>query len=134
SDVPFCLHGGTAMGGGHGEDVSPVLAKGHFQWVFAIADRGLSTAQVYAEFDGMAAGGGVAEPQVSGAQMSALRSGDPATVGAALSNDLQPAAVRMRPELEQALEIGLECDARGALVCGAGPTTMYLARDERHAM
>lgn len=134
SDVPFCLHGGTAIGGGRGEEVSPVLARGHYQWVFAIADHGLSTAEVYAEFDRMHDGVDIDGPEVGEELMSALRSGDAAALGAALTNDLQDAALRLRPELRLALDIGWECDALGAQVSGAGPTTMFLARDEQHAM
>ena len=43
SDVPFSLVGGTALGTGRGELLTPVLARGRFHWVVAIADGGLST-------------------------------------------------------------------------------------------
>src|SRR5687767_3418157 len=51
SDVPFLLSGGTAMGSGRGEVLAPVLARGRFNWVFALGDGGLSTPKVYAECD-----------------------------------------------------------------------------------
>ncbi|MDO9379216.1 MAG: 4-(cytidine 5'-diphospho)-2-C-methyl-D-erythritol kinase [Nocardioidaceae bacterium] len=133
SDVPFCLHGGTAMGGGHGEQISPVLARGGYQWVFAIAERGLSTAAVYAEFDAIT-DGVVTEPEVPDQLMAALRAGDAEALGAALSNDLQPAALRLRPELEETLAVGRQCGALGALLSGSGPTAMFLAGDAQHAM
>src|SRR5690606_9926704 len=37
SDVPFLLHGGNAVGGGRGETVSPVLARGTYHWVLAVS-------------------------------------------------------------------------------------------------
>ncbi|MFY0409374.1 4-(cytidine 5'-diphospho)-2-C-methyl-D-erythritol kinase [Solicola sp. PLA-1-18] len=133
SDVPFCLHGGTAVGGGHGEQISPVLARGSYQWVFAIAERGLSTAAVYGEFDAIT-DGVVTEPVVPDQLMSALRAGDAEALGQALSNDLQPAALRLRPELEETLAVGRQCGALGALLSGSGPTAMFLAGDDQHAM
>ncbi|SKW33023.1 4-diphosphocytidyl-2-C-methyl-D-erythritol kinase ispE [Mycobacteroides abscessus subsp. abscessus] len=41
SDVPFALHGGTALGTGRGEQLATVLARSVFHWVFAFADGGL---------------------------------------------------------------------------------------------
>lgn len=134
SDVPFALHGGIAMGGGHGEQVSPVLARGTYQWVFAIADRGLSTAEVYAQFDKLNKGGKIREPSIDGGLMSALRVGDSVALGRALSNDLQAAALTLRPELQETLDVGIECGALGAQLSGSGPTAMFLASDEQHAM
>jgi 4-diphosphocytidyl-2-C-methyl-D-erythritol kinase len=260
SDVAFALVGGTAIGVGRGERVTPALATGSFHWVLAFAADGLSTAQVYAAFDrirasqtrppglgtgtaregapgGASAAGGGAPPQApavvaaapppsqvaaarsqaaappagptarsrgksrkaaapgdvppggelagappaagpaaggaarvgraSGAGghgplapgsagdaapltvppppggaagpaldhrlMAALRSGDPAELGPLLSNDLQPAALSLRPDLRRALAAGREYGALGAIVSGSGPTCMYLARDARHA-
>ena len=43
SDVPFALHGGTALGTGRGEELATVLARNTFHWVLAFADGGLST-------------------------------------------------------------------------------------------
>lgn len=134
SDVPFCLHGGIAMGDGHGEQVSTVLARGSYQWVFAIAATGLSTSQVFAEFDRLNAERDVPPPSVSEDLMTALRAGDAPALGKALSNDLQDAALGLRPELCEVLAIGRECDALGSLVSGSGPTVMFLAADDQHAM
>jgi 4-diphosphocytidyl-2-C-methyl-D-erythritol kinase len=65
--------------------------------------------------------------------MSALRSGNPAEVGPLLSNDLQQAAISLRPELRRTLAAGMEQGALAAIVSGSGPTCAYLARDARHA-
>ena len=51
ADVPFAISGGTAIGVGHGDRLSPVLATGTFEWVIAVADFGLSTPDVYQELD-----------------------------------------------------------------------------------
>lgn len=51
SDVPFAVLGGTAVGLGRGERLTPALTRGTFHWVFATADGGLSTPAVYGECD-----------------------------------------------------------------------------------
>jgi 4-diphosphocytidyl-2-C-methyl-D-erythritol kinase len=136
SDVPFALSGGTAVGRGRGEQLSPALAAGSYHWALAFAGQGLSTPEVYAAFDRLArpaAGGPEAGPQLSADLMSALRSGDPARIGPALSNDLQPAALSLRPALRRTLAAGLELGALGAVVSGSGPTCAFLASDAAHA-
>lgn len=134
SDVPFCLVGGNAIGTGRGDRISPVLARGGYEWVLAYADTGLSTPQVYSELDRVRGSERVADPQVSEELMAALRSGDPYAVGPVLHNDLQPAALRLRPSLRRTLSVGEEYGALGSIVSGAGPTCLFLASDEDHAI
>ncbi|MGN6087998.1 MAG: 4-(cytidine 5'-diphospho)-2-C-methyl-D-erythritol kinase [Actinomycetales bacterium] len=134
SDVPFSLAGGTAIGTGRGERLTPALTRGEFHWVFGLAEGGLSTPEVYAECDRLRAGRRPAEVSVSDAVMHALRGADAVGLGAALANDLQDAACSLRPELRQALEIGLDYGALGAVVSGSGPTTAFLVPDEEAAM
>ncbi|HEY8046919.1 MAG TPA: 4-(cytidine 5'-diphospho)-2-C-methyl-D-erythritol kinase [Streptosporangiaceae bacterium] len=138
SDVGFALLGGTAVGLGRGDRVTPALAAGTYHWVLAFADGQLSTPAVYAACDrlraGRAGGSGPAHPpRLDTALMAALRSGDPAELGPLLSNDLQPAAVSLLPRLRQALAAGREHGALGAIVSGSGPTCAFLARDGAHA-
>ncbi len=135
SDVPFALSGGTAMGTGRGEQVSPVLARGRFVWVLALAAGGLSTSEVYAGYARLGSRGARrAVPRVAPEVMSALRAGDAAALGAALHNDLQEAALWLRPELADTLAAGRDGGALGALVSGSGPTVAFLAADEEHAL
>jgi 4-diphosphocytidyl-2-C-methyl-D-erythritol kinase len=132
SDVPFALLGGTALGSGRGEQVVPVLARGGYHWVLAFGHHGLSTPAVYRRHDELRPGAEV--PEVPTRLMNALRSGDPAAVGAALVNDLQPAALDLQPRLRQVLEAGLEYGAVGAVVSGSGPTCAFLAASESAAV
>ena len=134
SDVPFALVGHTAMGLGRGEKLTPVLARGHFHWVFAFAEEGLATPDVYGELDRLRRGSVLPEPRVSDSVMSALRAGNAVSLGGALANDLQRAAVSLRPGLSMTLDVGDEYGALGALVSGSGPTCAFLARDEEHAL
>jgi 4-diphosphocytidyl-2-C-methyl-D-erythritol kinase len=123
ADVPFALYGGSALGIGRGEQVTPVLARGQFHWVLAFADRGLSTASVYEEHD-RGDPQPVREPD---GVLAALRAADAVALGRALHNDLQPAALRLRPALRKTLDAGQERGALGAVVSGSGPTVAFLA-------
>ena len=126
SDVPFSLLGGTALGVGRGEQLSPVMIRGTFHWVFATARQGLSTPAVYAAFDRMVDDRVVPEPQADQAVLSALRAGDPAALAHALHNDLQEPAMSLRPVLRDVLDAGRSAGALGAMVSGSGPTLAFL--------
>ncbi len=134
SDVPFALQGGTAIGTGRGERLAPVLTRGSFMWVFAVAEVGLSTPAVYAECDRLREGRRVPQPYIPDLLMQALAAGDAVLLGKALHNDLQPAAVSLRPALGQLLDAGDDLGALGGLVSGSGPTCAFLARDDDHAL
>jgi 4-diphosphocytidyl-2-C-methyl-D-erythritol kinase len=134
SDVPFALHGGTAIGTGRGENLTPVLSRGSFHWVFAVAEAGLSTPAVYAECDRLRGGRKVPAPYVSDMLMQAVRAGDALLLGKALHNDLQPAALSLRPMLRQVLEVGEDFGALGGVVSGSGPTCAFVTRDEEHSL
>jgi 4-diphosphocytidyl-2-C-methyl-D-erythritol kinase len=134
SDVAFAVLGGTAVGQGRGEQLTPALtAPARFHWVLALADGHLSTPAVYGMLDRQRDGREVAEPELSAELMSALRAGDPARLGAALANDLQPPAIALFPALRKTLLAGREFGALGAAVSGSGPTCYFLARDAGHA-
>lgn len=133
SDVPFALLGGTAVGQGRGEQLSAALVTGAYHWVLAFAAGGLPTPEVYATCDRLRGTSEVPAPELSTALMAALRSGDPAAVGEQLSNDLQPAALSLRPDLRRALAAGRQHGALGAVVSGSGPTCALLAASARHA-
>jgi 4-diphosphocytidyl-2-C-methyl-D-erythritol kinase len=158
SDVPFALLGGTAIGQGRGELLTAALTTGTYHWVLAFSSGALSTPEVYAACDRLRAAGPsgaryatapanpatrgtsapvaaaeVGPPALSTELMSALRSGDSAAVGPLLSNDLQAAAVSLRPGLRRTLEAGKEFGALGAIVSGSGPTCAFLAADASRA-
>jgi 4-diphosphocytidyl-2-C-methyl-D-erythritol kinase len=126
SDVPFALHGGTALGLGRGELLTSVLARGEYHWVFALADGGLSTPAVYAELDAWRAGADPTPELSTDAVLGALRSGNAKALGGSLANDLQVAAIRLRPVLRRTLDAGRELGALGAIVSGSGPTCAFL--------
>src|SRR5215213_8496319 len=119
SDVAFALVGGTAMGAGRGERITPALARGTYHWVLALSDEGLSTAAVYAEYDRLMKGRPVPHPRVTDSVMQALRRGD---------------SEALRPALGDLLDVGQEYGALGGVVSGSGPTVAFLVRDHEHAL
>jgi len=137
SDVPFSLHGGVALGTGRGERLSPVLARRPWHWVLGIAGEGLRTPSVYAELDRLRADGRVPDGErahAADAVLAALRSGPVGALAAAVRNDLQAAALSLRPDLRRALRAAEEAGAEAALVSGSGPTVAALVADEPAAV
>jgi 4-diphosphocytidyl-2-C-methyl-D-erythritol kinase len=65
--------------------------------------------------------------------LAALRQRDPSELAACLGNDLQAAAVSLRPALSKTLAAGTEAGALAGLVSGSGPTCVFLCRDAAHA-
>ena len=134
SDVPFAITGGIAIGRGRGDQLTPVLARGTYNWVLAMAPQGLSTQSVYNECDRLRTGLDIARPQVGDQILQALRAGDAELLGKSLSNDLQAAACSLRPALRLVLDVGIDYGALGAVVSGSGPTVAFLVQDEERAL
>lgn len=128
SDVPFALHGGTALGTGRGEELATVLARSTFHWVLAFADGGLSTPAVFAEIDRLREEGRTDQPQLQDPEpvLAALASGDPAELAPLLGNDLQAAALSLDPGLRRTLRAGVDAGALAGIVSGSGPTCAFL--------
>jgi 4-diphosphocytidyl-2-C-methyl-D-erythritol kinase len=130
SDVPFALLGGTAYGTGRGELVEPVVDDGQWWWVVVPNGDGLSTAAVYAEYDRLGLGETLRAPE---GLFGALAEAYPEALGVELHNDLEPAALDLRPELARTKRAIVECGAYAALLSGSGPTWLGLAGDADHA-
>ena len=141
ADVPFPLTGATAVGSGRGDRVTPIMTRGAYHWVFALADEGLSTPAVFRRFDelagivpagaGRGAGftGGPVARDVPEALTAALRAGDARALAGSLHNDLQAAALDLRPELARVIAVAEEAGALRAIVSGSGPTIAALVED-----
>lgn len=134
ADVPFTISGGTAIGTGRGDQITPVLSRGNYNWVLALSSSGLSTPAVYSECDRLREGMVISKPNVSDSLMQALSHGDAKALGKSLSNDLQAAACSLKPALRLILDVGLDYGALGGIVSGSGPTVAFLAESEDHAL
>jgi 4-diphosphocytidyl-2-C-methyl-D-erythritol kinase len=134
SDVPFALMGGTALGTGRGERLTPAMVGGVFHWVLAMSDQGLATPAVYAKLDELRSNRSIPAPGVAPDVLAALRAADAEALGRLLDNDLQEAACALAPELTATLEAGRGLGALGAIVSGSGPTCAFLVRDVEHGI
>jgi len=134
SDVPFALHGGTALGTGRGEELATVLARSTFHWVLAFGKGGMSTAAVYREIDRLRDTG--TPPRLDDPEplLGALAGGDPRELAALLGNDLQPAALSLNPNLRRTLRAGDEAGALAGIVSGSGPTCAFLCESAASAL
>lgn len=133
ADVPFCLQGHTAVGVGRGDVLTAAMAQGEFHWVFALRAQGLSTPEVFRRFDERGSGLADLPEEADTALMAALRAGDAVRLGEALSNDLQPAALELAPDLAGTMDAARAAGALGVVVSGSGPTVAVLARSAAHA-
>jgi 4-diphosphocytidyl-2-C-methyl-D-erythritol kinase len=132
ADVPFSLLGGTAVGLGLGDELSPALAKAQTHWVLVTADYGLSTPEVYRTLDRLRDAEGVKAAEPTGVDpqiLTALRSGDAEALGRVLVNDLQRASIELAPSLRDTLGIGESHGAIAGIVSGSGPTVALLTDD-----
>jgi 4-diphosphocytidyl-2-C-methyl-D-erythritol kinase len=131
SDVPFFLVGGTALGEGRGERITPLAQAPPLPAVLANPGMQLSTAEVYSRFDSLEEG----EPpqQGPGELIEELARGDVGRVTPLLFNALQPAACDLMPEVASLLDEASRAGAAGALVSGSGPSVFLLAAGDDHA-
>jgi 4-diphosphocytidyl-2-C-methyl-D-erythritol kinase len=125
SDVPFALIGGTALGTGRGHLVDPISDDGSWWWVAVPSAEGLSTPEVYRHYDKLFPDAG--PPAGAEAVLAALATHDPAVLARALHNDLQAAALDLRPDLASLIETGETAGALRGIVSGSGPTCVFLA-------
>jgi 4-diphosphocytidyl-2-C-methyl-D-erythritol kinase len=140
ADVPFAFAGGTAVGTGRGDELSPALAKGEFHWVLALSDDGLSTPAVYRALDEHRERyradirPAPTTPVVEANVLQALRAGDADLLADCLHNDLQAPAMRLKPGLATTIEVGEKAGALAGIVSGSGPTVAFLVADRDAAL
>lgn len=140
ADVPFAVVGGTAVGTGRGDELSPALATGKFHWVLALADTQLSTPEVYLECDRHRERYRAQIPEIPVAPvvdsdvLQALRAGDAHMLAEALTNDLQAPAIQLAPSIADVLELGEGNGALAGVVSGSGPTVAFIAADRDSAL
>ena len=138
SDVPFALQGGTAIGIGRGEKLSRIETDAILHWVMTPSSVGLSTPDVYRKLDVMRTESGVdvsvlETPEVPAELVAALVSGDAMEVAKYMHNDLEIAALSLRPELADTIDAGRKAGALKSMVSGSGPTIAHLAKNRIHA-
>jgi 4-diphosphocytidyl-2-C-methyl-D-erythritol kinase len=128
ADVPSQLQPRPCIVSGAGEVVEPIPPPGDHGVVLVPQSMGLTTAEVYAEADRLGLARGEAEIEVIRRKLrDAVADGaSPLTYPEHLVNDLEPAAISLRPEIERPLEALREAGAAHAMVTGSGPTAFGL--------
>lgn len=136
ADVPFALVGGTAVGLGVGDQLTPAISKTPLHWVLVTSDYGLSTPEVYRRLDDIRLRNGVEpdpQPSIDAAILGAMRAGDALGLAPLLHNDLQQASLELAPGLGDILERGKAAGALAGIVSGSGPTIAFLTQSSGHA-
>ena len=128
ADVPSQVEPRHALITGAGEEVEPIeLAP--LDLVLVPAREGLSTAEVYSEADRIGSTRASLDPEA----LCALAGLGAAELAPHLENDLERAAVSLRPELEHTLASVRDSGALAARVTGSGPTVFGIYRDRAAA-
>lgn len=128
ADVPSQLHPHLSLVGGAGELVEPLPWSPEHAFVLLPLAEGLSTAEVYAEADRLGLGRARDDLAALRRRLRTAAFEGPSPLGYAhfLANDLQPAALSLRPEIGETLGALEESGAASALVSGSGPTVFGL--------
>ena len=139
ADVPFAVLGGTALGLGVGEKLTPIDNIAPLHWVMIASPGGLSTPAVFKRLDELRADRKqrvVSEEYLTEPTelLEALRVGNPFEIAELLHNDLQEAAVDLMPSLGDTIVHGMRCGALKAMVSGSGPTVALLCGSEDAAV
>jgi 4-diphosphocytidyl-2-C-methyl-D-erythritol kinase len=131
ADVPSQLDPRLALVSGAGERIEPLSAPGEFGVVMIEGEAGLDTAEVYREADSLGLGREPAELERLAGELRAAAGGgaSPLEYAELLVNDLEQAAVSLRPEISEALDALREVGAGRALVAGSGPTAVGIFAD-----
>ncbi|MHA7180715.1 4-(cytidine 5'-diphospho)-2-C-methyl-D-erythritol kinase [Arthrobacter sp. MDB2-24] len=136
ADVPFALVGGTAVGLGVGDQLTPAISKTPLHWVLVTSEYGLSTPEVYRTLDEIRLRDGVVadpQPSIDPAILGAMRAGDALGLAPLLHNDLQQASLELAPALGDILDRGKAAGALAGIVSGSGPTIAFLTQSSGHA-
>lgn len=128
ADVPFFFSGGTALGEGLGDVLTPLGSPPDHRLLVVKPSAGANTAQVYRLHDANPANGNATDPV-----LDALRSGGLEELAACLGNDLAPVTRRLVPEVAQLERSLLRAGALGASMTGSGTAVFGLFRGEEEA-
>lgn len=128
ADVPSQLQPRPCVVAGAGEVVEPIPPPGRHAVVLVPQTMGLTTADVYAEADRLARTRGAAELESIRRKLrdAVITGPSPLDYRENLVNDLQAAAISLRPEIEDVLAALAEAGAAHAMVTGSGPTAFGL--------
>ncbi len=127
SDVPFCIHGGTALAEGRGEKLTPVDHAASSRIILYKPPFSVSTAAVYKDY----------RPAINKRPMDqeklihALQQGRMTDAYPWMVNVLESVTMVQYPQLRDAKQILLEAGAAHVMMSGSGPTLMAFVQNHR---
>jgi 4-diphosphocytidyl-2-C-methyl-D-erythritol kinase len=128
ADVPFCLVGGISLCEGVGEIIEPLPAMPEGHLLLLKPYFGLSTPEVFKQVDKMDKSDLIDHKEI----IPAVRQGDWGKLGKLTGNALQQAALALRPDLAEYLEILEETASQMVMMTGSG-TCCYAVYDNEAA-
>jgi 4-diphosphocytidyl-2-C-methyl-D-erythritol kinase len=129
ADVPFCISGGTALGEGVGEILTPLPTPQAHLLLVAKPLRSADTASIYRAYDST-------ETEITRSVepvVSALRSGSVPALASAVGNDLALVTRGLVPEVAELEQALLASRALGASMSGSGTAVYGIFDDEETA-
>ena len=129
ADVPFCVSGGTALGEGIGEILTPLPAPPVHLLVLAKPLSSADTGKIYQAFDEA----GTQSTHSVDPVVSALRSGSIPDLASAIGNDLTPVTMDIVPEVAELEQTLLASGALGASMSGSGTAVFGIFDDAEAA-
>ncbi|PYZ91545.1 4-(cytidine 5'-diphospho)-2-C-methyl-D-erythritol kinase [Salipaludibacillus keqinensis] len=128
SDVPFCVHGGTAVARGRGEKLTFLPAPPPCWVVLAKPPQGVSTKDIYQRLDLQM----MTHPDTKG-MIEAIDNQNFKGICQRLENVMEPATFELAPEVSNIKERLIQFGAEGTVMSGSGPTVFSLTKSEAKA-
>ncbi|WP_416148113.1 4-(cytidine 5'-diphospho)-2-C-methyl-D-erythritol kinase [Salipaludibacillus sp. HK11] len=128
SDVPFCVHGGTAIAKGRGETLTFIPTPPPCWIVLAKPSLGVSTKDIYQRLDLNK----MKHPDTQGMK-EAIETGDFSGICKKLENVMETATFELAPEVKNIKQRLIQFGAEGTVMSGSGPTVFSLTSSETKA-
>ncbi|ADU28338.1 4-(cytidine 5'-diphospho)-2-C-methyl-D-erythritol kinase [Evansella cellulosilytica] len=128
SDVPFCVHGGTALATGRGETLQ-FLPTPPPCWVILVKPpMGVSTKEIYQRLnlDQME------HPDTQG-MIASINNGDFSGICSRLENVMEKVTFELYKDVERVKNSMIQFGADGVVMSGSGPTVFALTQNETRA-
>ncbi len=126
ADVPFCVSGGTALGEGVGELLTPLSAAPDHRLVVVRPTEAANTAEVYRAYDSRPAQSILYSDSV----VKSIEAGDAVELGAGVGNALSPVTREIVPTVRRLEESLLDAGSLGAAMSGTGTSVYGIFADE----
>lgn len=130
ADVPFALAGGAALGVGKGDELTAVDGVKALHLVLITDELGLSTPAVYQRLDELRGDSLPPAPEIPRNLIRALQQGNIYEIAELLHNDLEEAALDLRPDLKTKMQAARDLGAAKVMISGSGPTVAAFVGSE----